>query len=97
MNRLLQQFKNALSIVKQVHNDEWEFKGFYEHEHRTNFSCYTARRQGIELWLANGVFFCGVRDKPWELGPFGFIVWYGGARKRAKALEKRMKRQPTEL
>lgn len=97
MKTLIQQFKNAMAIIRQIKADEWEFKGFYEYEFKANFTCFTAERKNVELWVANGAFFCQINNKPWELGIFGVLVWFCGAAKRKKALEKKMHRKPSDL
>ncbi|WP_210498847.1 hypothetical protein [Vibrio crassostreae] len=88
--RKVQQFKNSVAIIKQIRNDEWEFKGHREYSHNENsFKCFTAERNDVELWLANGCLSCGIRDKRWELGFVGgLMVWFLAAKKRLKALEK---------
>ena len=95
--RLKQKFKNAESIIKQINDGEWEFTGHYPDSFDGKFICYTAKRNGIELWLGNGAFSCQIRDKPWELGMFGVWVWFSGAGKRARALERSKRRQPSDL
>ncbi|MBW3514923.1 hypothetical protein KO537_09330 [Shewanella sp. NKUCC01_JLK] len=97
MKTLIQQFKNAMAIIRQMKAEEWEFEGHYKYEFKAQFTCFTAKRKGIELWVANGPMFCHISDKDWELGPFGWLVWYGGAGKRKKALEKKMRLRPSDL
>lgn len=97
MITLMQQFKNAMAIIKQIKNGEWEFTGHYPYDFKPEFVCYTAERNGIELWVASGPLFCEIRDQPWQLGIFGFIVWYFGAGKRKKSLERKMRRKPSDL
>lgn len=97
MKTLIQQFKNAMAIIRQMKANEWEFEGFYESERKAKFTCYTAKRKGVELWVGNYPESLEIMDKPWELGPFNWLVWYGGAAKRKKALEKKMRRKPSDL
>lgn len=97
MKTLIQQFKNAMAIIRQMKANEWEFEGHYESERKAKFTCFTAKRKGVELWVGNYAEFVEITDKPWELGPFNWLVWYGGARKRKKALEKKMRRKPSDL
>ena len=97
MKTLIQQFKNAMAIIRQMKAGEWEFEGHYEYEFKANFVCYTAKRKGVELWVGDFPSLVEIWNKPWELGPFGWLVWYGGAGKRKKALEKKMRRKPSDL
>ncbi|AMQ43668.1 hypothetical protein AMS64_22045 [Aeromonas veronii] len=94
---LRQQYRNAMAIIEQMKRGEWEFKGHYLYDFTPEFRCYTAERDNVELWLANGGFFCGVRDKPWELGIFGHLVWHFGAKQAKRALERKMRRQPSDM
>lgn len=94
---MIQEFKNALAIIKQIKNNEWEFTGRYPYDFKPHFTCFTAERNGVELWVANGVFSCGIRDKPWQLKGFGVLVWCFAAKKRVKELESKMKRKPEDL
>ena len=95
--KIVQQFKNATAIIKQIKANEWKFTGNYEYVFSDKFICYTAERNGLKLWLASGPFECHIRNKPWELGIFGLLVWYGGARGKKKQLEREKRRQPTDL
>lgn len=97
MKTLIQQFKNAMAIIRQMKAGEWEFEGHYDSEFKAKFTCLTAKRKGVELWVGNYPETLAIMDKPWELGPFGWLVWYGGAGKRKKALEKKMRRKPSDL
>lgn len=92
-----QQLKNALAIVEQMHNGEWEFNGHYE-EFSGKFCCYTASRNNIKIWLANGGWFCSIYNEPWQLGHLGgWIVWLLAGRKYARQLERKMLKQPDDL
>ncbi|MNF67787.1 hypothetical protein D3C84_496120 [compost metagenome] len=97
MKYLRQQYRNAMTIIAQMKRGEWAFKGHYPYDFRPEFKCYTAVREGAELWVANGGFFCGVRDKPWELGIFGHLVWHFGAKQGRRALECKMYRRPSDM
>ena len=94
---MLQKLKNALAIIKQIKNNEWEFKGHYPYEFRSYFKCYTAERKGVVLWVANGALACGIRDRYWDMGFFGVLVWFFAARKKVKELERIKKRKPHDL
>lgn len=94
---MVQQYRNAMTIIEQMKRGEWEFTGWYPFDRRPGFECYTANRDGVELWVANGGFFCGIRDKPWELGVFGHLVWHFGAKQRKRTLERKMRRQPSDM
>ena len=94
----MQELKNALAIIRQMKRGEWEFKGHYLYGFESNFTCCTAERRGVELWLASGAFFCSVREEPWQLGIIGGqLVWWLAARKRVRELENKMKRKPRDL
>ncbi|WP_421179294.1 hypothetical protein [Aeromonas enteropelogenes] len=94
---LRQQYRNAMTIIEQMKRGEWEFKGHYPYSSSSKFECFTAERNGVELWLANGALFCGVRDRYWELGIFGHLVWHFGAKQAARALERKMRRHPSDM
>ncbi|MFK5949866.1 MAG: hypothetical protein QM500_13975 [Methylococcales bacterium] len=94
---MIQEFKNALAITKQIKNNEWKFTGHYPYDFQAKFKCFTAERNGIELWVANGVFSCGIRDQQWHTKNFGWIIWCFAAKKCVKELEKRMLRKPKDL
>lgn len=96
--KMVQQIKNAFLIIKQIKQGEWEFKGMYEYSFSPHFKCYTAHREGLDLWVANGAWACGIRDQRWQLGALGGrLVWYLAARIEVKKLERRMKRKPANL
>lgn len=97
IKRLQQQYRNARAVIEQMKRGEWEFKGHYQYEWSPEFKCYTAVRNGVELWVANGGFFCGVRDKPWELGICGHLVWHFGAKQAVRTLERKMRREPSDM
>ncbi|RKJ92165.1 hypothetical protein D6R50_06325 [Aeromonas veronii] len=97
IKRLQQQYRNALAVIEQMKRGEWEFKGHYQDEHSPKFECYTAERNGVELWVANGGFFCGVRYRYWELGIFGHLVWHFGAKQAVRTLERKMRRQQSGM
>ncbi|MCX7132498.1 hypothetical protein [Aeromonas sp.] len=94
---LCQQYRNAMTIIEQMKRGEWEFKGHYRYDWKPGFTCFTAERNGVELWGANGGFFCGVRDKSWELGIFGHLVWHFGAKQAKRSLERKMRRRPSDM
>ncbi|MFQ1711923.1 hypothetical protein ACK39D_05365 [Aeromonas veronii] len=97
MKHLIQQYRNAIAIINQMKAGEWEFTGHYPCKWQADFKFYTAERNGVELWVANGAFFCGIRDEPWQLGIFGHLVWHFGAKQGRKALEIKMHRRPSDL
>ena len=92
-----QQYRNAKVIIAQIKNNEWELTGCHEYEFKATWTCLKGHRNGTQLWLANGPMFCGICDKPWELGIFGVWVWYAAARKRVKEIEHLMRRKPSDL
>jgi hypothetical protein len=69
--------RNARAVIAQIRAGEWEFQ--YNHMAQC---CCTAIRDGRELWVGNGAFFCDMRyGEP----AFGLIlrhwVWHAAARK----------------
>lgn len=95
--RIIQQAKNAIAVIRQIRRDEWEFCGHFEYEFTDKFTCYIAKRGELELWCGNGMFSCQIRDQPWQLGIFGPLVWVAAAGKRARMLERMMRRAPSNL
>lgn len=91
------QFKNSMLIIEQIKNDEWEFSGGYPFDFKSGFTCYTASRDGVTLWVANGAYGCRIENKPWVLGIFGVLVWLFAAQSRVYKLESEKKRRPHEL
>ena len=92
-----QQIKNALAIVKQMHNGEWEFRGHYD-QLCGKFKCFRASRNNISIWLANGGWWCSIENEPWQLGYLGgWVVWVLAGRKYAKEFERKMLKQPNDL
>lgn len=92
-----QRLKNAIAIIKQIKNGEWEFEGRYPYTFKPDFKCYIAKRKNIELWVANGAFSCGVRDEPQQVGVYGVLIWFFAARKEVKKLERKMYRKTSDL
>lgn len=92
-----QKLKNALAIINQIRNGEWEFKGYYPYSFKPYFKCYTAERKNIELWVTSGMFSCGIRDKPQEVGIYGILIWLFAARKEVRKLERKMYRKTSDL
>ncbi|QSX32614.1 hypothetical protein JYB87_12730 [Shewanella avicenniae] len=95
---LKQQYKNAKVLIRKLRAGDFTFEGFYEYEWSEKFTCYTATDGTTELWVANGISFFGVRDKPWELGNFRYWVWFAGrVNHQRRTLEKVKRRRPSEL
>lgn len=93
----IQQFKNALAIIRQIKNDEWEFKGHFDLPSHRAPTCYRAVRNEVKLWVADGWRACGIEDKPYELGIFGFFVWILAAKKHTRAYEINGSKQVSDL
>ncbi|MFT8211546.1 MAG: hypothetical protein ACMZI0_15015 [Symbiopectobacterium sp.] len=93
-------FRNARAAIRQIKNGEWEPR-----LNTTDNYHYTAYRCGHMLWMANGPFFCDLKDPHSyeDLMAFGLIcrhwVWWAAARKlKADADRKtRSKRKIPEL
>lgn len=94
---LRQQYRNAMTIIGQMKRGEWGFKGEYRFKSDRTVTCYWAERNGVRLWVASGGFFCGIEDRPWELGIFGHLVWHFGAKQAKRALERKARRQPSDM
>ena len=92
-----QKLRNALAIIKQIKAGEWEFSGHYPYIFKPYFRCYTAKRKNVELWVGNGAFSCGIRNKPHELGIYGILVWFFAARKEVKKLERENYKKTSDL
>jgi hypothetical protein len=97
MRDVLQQLRNAITIIKQIRKGEWKFEGHFRFDNEPEFTCFTAHRNDIELWVASGAWNCEIRGRPWELGVFGHLVWHFGAKQNVRRLERRMKRRPSDL
>ncbi|MNT10851.1 hypothetical protein D3C72_1457030 [compost metagenome] len=97
MKHLRQQYHNAMTIIAQMKRGEWEFKGSYQYVDSPAFTCCKAERDGVELWVYGGGFFCKVWERPWELGIFGHFVWHFGAKQGKRALERKMRRRPSDM
>ena len=69
-------FKNARKVIQQIRSGEWVPRF-------NSFSCehLTAKRDGLELWLGNGSFFCEIRDKDCFGLFWRHYVWWSAARK----------------
>lgn len=84
-------FKNAKKVISQIRAGEW-VPIIHDHDRH----CYTARRKGRMLWLANGPFFCDLKhpDSYEDLKAFGLIfrhwVWWAAAGKLKEETEEKM-------
>ncbi|MEC4728861.1 hypothetical protein HWQ46_25430 [Shewanella sp. D64] len=86
--RIKQQLRNALAIIEQMKNKEWKFITIHMSGDEWP-ECFVAKRGKDSLWVANGMFFCAISDRPWELGIFRVLVWFFGARQgRRKAIKE---------
>lgn len=79
----IRNYKNARAVVEQIRRGEWvpRYNTF-----RNDF--LNAYKDGDELWLANGSFFCDINNN----NAFGYIfrhyVYYAASRKlRSEALK----------
>ena len=74
MRNFTKQLKNANAVIAQLKAGEWEF----EYNELCN-KCCTASRNGYELWVGNGGWFCDVDDE----NAFGLLlrhyVWWRAA------------------
>lgn len=81
-------YKNARAVVEQIRRGEWVPR----YNPLAN-DFLIAEKDGYELWLANGSFFCDIND----VNIFGYIfrhyVYYAASRKlRSEALKARKTR-----
>lgn len=109
MKAIIQQYRNARAIIKQMKRGEWLFTAEWERiEFYDEFGplptfngwfCKYATRNGIVLVVGEGAFRCDIKNKPWELGIFRLLVWFCGARqgRRKSELSKTEKREPSNL
>lgn len=86
-------YKNARAVVEQIKRGEW----LPRYNPLVN-DFLTAEKDGDELWLANGSFFCDVNGE----NSFGYIfrhyVYYAGSSKlRSEALKSRKKKTRIKL
>ncbi|QHQ14555.1 hypothetical protein GMW39_00840 [Pectobacterium parmentieri] len=83
-------FKNARKVINQIKAGEW-----VPRLNTTDGEHYTAHREGRMLWIANGAFFCDLKepDDYEDLMAFGLIfrhwVWWAAARKLKADADKK--------
>ncbi len=100
LSRFALRFKNAKTVIRQIKNGEW-----IPRMNGIDRSHYTAHRDGHILWMANGAFFCDLKDRDSydDLMAFGLIwrhwVWWAAARKLKAEADKKTLRElnPPEL
>jgi hypothetical protein len=73
-------WKNCKAVIKQINNNEWKPR-----LNPLTQSCLTAHRDGRELWLGNGSFFCDVDDG----NVFGYILRHYVYHKATKKLKRK--------
>lgn len=70
---------NAKTAIEQIRNGEWKPR-----YNNISMRHLTARKDGMELWLGNGAWFCEIH-KQGEAGYFGLVwrhwVYWAAARK----------------
>tara|TARA_R100000951_G_scaffold22085_1_gene18337 strand:- start:2675 stop:2974 length:300 start_codon:yes stop_codon:yes gene_type:complete len=92
MNRLVtdfyRQWLNAKYVVEQLKNDEWVFR-----YNSLSDKCCTAKRNDVELWVANGAWFCVIKTDPKAFGLiFRHYVWWAAARRKTKEANNKFKK-----
>jgi len=93
MRKFTKRLRNANAVIAQLQAGEWEFK----YNNLSN-KCCIAYRNGNELWVGNGAWFCDVDDK----NAFGLLlrhyVWWRAAAWKTREANRnfrKKKRIPT--
>jgi hypothetical protein len=81
LNNFITRFYNAKTVIQQIRNGEWEPCLW-----STDLNMYlAAKRDGLELWIGNGPFFCEIEKKEGTLPYFGLFwrhwVYWAAVRK----------------
>ena len=88
INDFYKQWLNSKAVVKQLRNDEWQFKYNDLAGH-----CCTTERNGVVLWIANGAWFCVIETDPKAFGLiFRHYVWWAAARRKTKEANNKPKK-----
>lgn len=90
MRNFVQRFRNAQKVIEQIKRGEWmPIWNPYSIKH------LTAYRDGLELWLGNGSFFCDICDARLN-NYFGLFwrhyVWFAAARKLRRSADRKVLR-----
>lgn len=84
IRRFKKRFKNANAAVKQIRAGEWQFPVRYGR-------CFTAEKDGLEIWVANGPLFCDT-----DPASFGFLfrhyVWWMAAGSAIRQVEAELRK-----
>ena len=97
MRNFVQRFRNAQTAIGQIKRGEWmPLWNPYSMKH------LTAHRDGLELWLGNGSFFCDISgNAPFRCDGSGntyfglfwrHYVWFAAARKLRRSADKKVRR-----
>ena len=97
MRNFVQRFRNAQKVIEQIKRGEWRpIWNPYSRKHMT------AHRDGLELWLGNGAFFCDISGNQFfhcdaRLNNyFGLFwrhyVWFAAARKLRRSADRKVLR-----
>ena len=89
MRNFVQRFRNAQKAIEQIKRGEWmPIWNPYSRKH------LTAHRDGLELWLGNGAFFCDISGNLNNY--FGLFwrhyVWFAAARKLRRSADRKVLR-----
>jgi hypothetical protein len=81
-------FQRARLVIQQIKNGEW-----IPRYNDIDSGHLTAHRNGVELWIGNGAWFCDIK----ETNAFGYVfrhyVWWAAARKLKRDADKNKKYQ----
>lgn len=73
MKTFVHNYRNAKAVIEQIKNGEWKCGDVY-------CNPYTLDRENLQLWIANGGWFCDIRGN----NCFGLIfrhwVWFAGVK-----------------
>ena len=91
IRRFKKRLKNANAVVKQIRAGEWDFSPQYG-------VCFRAKRNGFELWVANGPFFCDTTPRAFGLLLRHYVWWMAAesATRKAESATRKAKAEHRE-
>lgn len=86
MKTFIRRFRNARTAVQQIRRGEW-----VPRYNRFDGQHIVAHRDGMEMWIGNGAWFCEITGKG-GTGYFGLFwrhyVWWAAARKMKRDADR---------